>query len=108
MRWNHFLRSSFPLGKGIIVPCLAVLSVVCKYKCTLQKQVGLFSESHPVGTIFKWLFFRALEKSPKMASGYIYNGRVKKVRLNHGDAGFLSVVSRRFLFHCEWPATFTT
>ena len=43
-----------------------------------------------------------------MATWYIYNGRVMKVRLNLSDAGFLSDVSRKNLFHFERPATFTT
>ena len=50
-------RSSYPLGKGIIVPCLAVLSVFRIYNCSLQKQVGLFSESHSVGSILHMAFF---------------------------------------------------
>ena len=58
-------RNCYPLGKGIIVPYLAVLSVVCKYKCPLQKQVGLFSESHPVGSILHMAFFVPSRKARK-------------------------------------------
>ena len=59
-----FLRSSYPFGKGIIVPCLLGCSkCFCKYNCSLQKQVGLFSESHSVGSILHMALFLPSRKA---------------------------------------------
>ena len=52
--------------QGHYSPLLAVLiSVVFKYKCSLQKQVGLFSESHSVGSILHMAFFVPSRKARK-------------------------------------------
>ena len=54
-----FFTEQLSFRQGHYSPLLgcSLLSVVFKYKCSLQKQVGLFSELHSVGSILHMAFF---------------------------------------------------